>query len=99
MQCINCDRTFLDEERLASISGSIMGDEHTDVYYLCPVCRVYTVASWWDNFTGVESVNLSGPIKQQAGDDRVALIRTCGRPWDKKCRCETHRRYFNDTLD
>jgi hypothetical protein len=99
MQCINCDRTFLDEERLASISGSIMGDEHTDVYYLCPVCRMYTIASWWDNFTGVESMNLSGPIEQQEGDDRVALIRTCVCPWDKKCRCETHRRYFNDTLD
>jgi hypothetical protein len=66
---------------------------------LFAVCRVYTVVNWWDNFTGVETKNESGPITQQEGDERVALIGTCARPWDKKCRRETHRRYFNDTLD
>ena len=99
MECMQCKRTFLKEERVASISGSIMGDEHTDSYFLCPVCGLYTVASWWDNFTGVESKSLSGPAAKQEGDERVALIRQCSRPWDKKCRCEAHRRYFNDTLD
>jgi hypothetical protein len=76
-----------------------MGDEHRDSYFLCPRCGLYTVVSWRDNFTGVESVSLSGPESKQEGDERIALIRRCSEPWDKKCRCEAHRRYFNDTLD
>jgi hypothetical protein len=99
MQCVQCKRPFLNEERIASISGSIMGDEHTDAYFFCPVCGVYTVATWWDDFTGVESESLSGPKSKQEGDERVDLIRQCSEPWDKKCRCEAHRKYFNDTLD
>lgn len=81
------------------MSGSIMGDEHTDVYFLCPVCGVYSVAQWWDNFTGEETVSLSGPLSRQAGDEQVALIRQCPRPWDKKCRCDAHRAYFRNALD
>jgi len=99
MQCIQCNRPFLNEERIASISGSIMGDEHTDSYFLCPVCGVYTVVSWWDDFTGIESVNQSGPRSKQEGDETIELIGQCTRPWDKKCRCEAHRAYFHDTLD
>jgi hypothetical protein len=79
--------------------GSIMGDEYTDSYFLCPVCAVYTVVSWRDNFTGVETVNSHGPLARQEGDSRVKLIRQCVRPWDKKCRCEAHRAYFRDALD
>jgi hypothetical protein len=99
IQCIRCSRAFLNEERIASMSGSIMGDEHTDSYFLCPVCGVYTVASWWDNFTGEETMSLSGPLSRQEADARVELIQKCSRPWDKKCRCDAHRQYFNDTLD
>ena len=76
-----------------------MGDEYTDVYYLCPVCGMYTVENWRDNFTGYETVNLSGPLSRQDGDERIALIRQCSRPWDKKCRCSAHRAYFKDALD
>jgi hypothetical protein len=76
-----------------------MGDEHTDVYFFCPVCGVYTVAQWRDNFTGEETMSLSGPISQEAGDERVKLIRQCSEPWDKKCRCAAHCAYFGDTLD
>jgi hypothetical protein len=99
MHCIQCNRSFLNEDRVASISGSIMGDEHTDVWLLCPVCGGYTVVSWWDNFTGVETESVSGPESMQEGDERVELIRQCSEPWDKKCRCAAHRRYFNYTLD
>jgi len=99
MQCKQCDRPLLNDERVASISGSIMGDEVTDSYFLCPVCGVYTVAQWWDNFTGEETMNLSGPLPKQEGDERIALIRKCSQPWDKKCRCDAHRAYFNNTLD
>ncbi|RJP70044.1 MAG: hypothetical protein C4532_09860 [Candidatus Abyssobacteria bacterium SURF_17] len=98
-QCIQCKRPFEPQDLIASISGSIIGDEHTDSYFLCPVCGVYTVVSWWDNFTGVETVNLSGPLSKQKGDERVSLIGQCSRSWDKKCRCEAHRAYFNNTLD
>jgi hypothetical protein len=99
MQCIQCRREFLNDECVASISGSIMGDEHTDSYFLCPVCRVYTVVSCRDIFTGKETVNLSGPLSGLKGTERIELIRRCSEPWDKQCRCETHRKYFNDTLD
>ena len=99
MQCIQCERPFLNEERVASISGNILGDEHTDAYFLCPVCGVYTVVSWWDNFTGIESESVSGPLSKNAGDKTIELILQCSEPWDKKCRCEAHMRYFNGTLD
>ena len=84
---------------MASISGSIMGDEYTDSYFLCPVCRTYTVASWRDNFTGVETMQLSGPRSKAEGDERIQLINRCDRPWDKKCRCEAHLEYFGNSLD
>jgi len=99
MKCIKCNREFLQDDNLGAISGSIMGDEYTDVYYLCPACRVFTVANWRDNFTGLETVNVSGPLEEQKGLERLALIRQCSRPWDKKCRCPAHRAYFNDALD
>jgi hypothetical protein len=99
MRCIRCHRAFLEADRAAAISGSIMGDEHTDAYFLCPVCDAYTVATWRDNFTGVESEDVSGPLPRADGDRLVELIRRCRDPWDKKCGCVAHRRYFNDTLD
>ena len=99
IQCIQCKRPFVAEDRIASMSGSIMGDECTDVYYLCPSCQVYTVASWRDNFTGVESMHLSGPVGKEQGEEAVAIIGRCSEPWDKKCRCEVHRLYFRDALD
>ncbi len=76
-----------------------MGDEVTDSYFLCPECDVYTVAKWWDDFTGEDTMNLSGPVSKEKGESRIELIRKCSRPWDKKCRCEAHCEYFNDTLD
>ncbi len=99
MNCKQCNRVFSKEEMIASISGSIMGDEYTDCYYLCPVCKVCTLATWHDNFTGLESVSVSGPIDPRTADERIKLIRQCSEPWDKKCRCKAHREYFNDALD
>ncbi len=99
MQCMQCNGAFLDADWVASISGSITGDEHTDTFFLCPACRVYTVASYRDDFTGMETMSPAGPVSGEAGDRRVALIRQCSTPWDKKCRCEAHCAYFRGTLD
>ena len=99
MQCLQCKRPFEKEDRIASMSGSIMGDEVTDAYFLCPLCGVYTVVKWWDNFTGEETMSLAGPFSKKEGDEMVALILKCSRPWDKKCRCEAHCAYFRNTLD
>jgi hypothetical protein len=99
MECKQCNRPLKNEDWMASISGSIMGDEHTDSYFLCPACRVYTVATDWDNFTGVETTSVSGPLPTAEGAQRVALIRQCSQPWDKTCRCAAHVAYFNNTLD
>jgi len=99
MVCQQCKHDFLNEERAASMSGSILGDEYTDAYFLCPICQLYTKVSWRDNFTGFETMSISGPIPRGEGDAAVALINRCSRPWDKKCRCEAHRTYFRDALD
>ena len=76
-----------------------MGDEHTDSYFLCPACDVYTVIRWWDDFTGVETVNSSGPLAKEKGNAQVELVGKCDRPWDKHCRCESHNTYFGGSLD
>ena len=99
MECTGCGSSLDRADRAASMSGSVMGDEHGDVYFLCPACGMYTVETWWDNFTGVETVEVSGPLSAEAGAGRVALIRQCSRPWDKTCRCNAHREYFGDALD
>lgn len=99
MQCQLCHKELFKEDFAASISGSIMGDECTDAFYFCPVCRVYSVETWRDNFTGTETSGAYGPLSRNEGDRRIALINTCDSPWDKKCRCEAHRKYFHDALD
>jgi hypothetical protein len=98
-ECVQCKRAFSGDDCLASISGSIIGDEVTDSYFFCPGCGAHTKVSWWDSFTGVETMNVSGPLPKQDVRERVDLIRKCSSPWDKKCRCAAHREYFNDTLD
>jgi hypothetical protein len=99
MLCTQCNKPFTDKENVVSISGSIMGDECTDSYFFCLLCGVYTVVSWRDNFTGVETGSRSGPVEKGAGDKQVELIKKCDTPWDKKCRCEAHRTYFQGALD
>jgi hypothetical protein len=83
----------------ASISGSIMGDEHTESYFLCEKCGVYTVELYYEPFLNEESVSFRGPIAREEGDAAVTLIRRCPEPWDKKCRCQAHRLIFGDWLD
>ena len=97
--CLQCRREFRDVDFAASISGSIFGDEYADTFFLCPDCRLYTRVSWYDNFTGIETSSISGPIPLEEGDASIALIRQCDTPWDKTCRCAAHRAYFNNTLD
>ncbi len=99
--CSQCHQPFVlpGPANVASISGSINGDECTEVYYLCDRCGVYTVGVFWDNFDGSESGSLSGPVAKAEGDAKVALIQRCDRAWDKKCRCAAHREYFGGGLD
>jgi hypothetical protein len=52
-----------------------------------------------DEYPGVETMRLSGPLSKQEVDTMVELIGECSRPWDKKFRCEAHCVYFNDVLD
>ena len=42
---------------------------------------------------------MSGPLTKAEGDARVEIIRACSEPWDKKCRCEAHKTYFEGWLD
>jgi hypothetical protein len=102
MTCKQCGRKLDGENtnaRVVSMSGSIMGDECTDTYYLCPDCDVYTVEQYWDYFSGGESASEQGPVARADGDDAVASIRQCAEPWNKKCRCPSHRAHFGGSLD
>ncbi len=99
IRCTRCAKPLGAGNSIASMSGSIMGDEYTDSFFLCTDCSVYTVVSWRDNFTGTETSSSSGPLSKPEGDARVEVIRKCDRPWDKKCRCAAHRAYFGACLD
>jgi hypothetical protein len=76
-----------------------MGDEYSESYYLCPGCGVYTIEVVHDRFLGEESVSLRGPVSRSEGDALIALIKRCPEPWNKKCRCQSHRSYFGGALD
>jgi hypothetical protein len=102
MKCSQCGTDFTEEgaERpVASISGSIMGDEYIDSYFFCSRCQVYTVEVYHDRFLGEEEIFFRGPLTKSEGDKKVALIRECAEPWDKKCRCSAHQKYFEGALD
>jgi hypothetical protein len=86
-------------EFLASISGSIAGDECIESYYYCEGCGVYTKEIFFDRFLGGESIYIQGPIQKPDGDARVALINNCPEPWNKRCRCAAHLAYFEGSLD
>lgn len=102
---VRCSRCGTDSEgskvfaRVASMSGSIMGDEHTESLYFCQACQCYTILYCVDHFCGEESIRAEGPVSKERGDLLAAVIARCDRPWDKKCRCPAHREYFGDSLD
>ncbi len=102
IKCSQCGRVFdpqAKDQHIASISGSIMGDEYIESFYFCDLCQVYTVEIYHDRFLGDEEIFVKGPMSKQEGDEKVELIRQCSEPWDKKCRCEAHRSYFDGALD
>ncbi len=102
MECSKCGKTLDTRDGgdfVAAISGSIMGDEVSDCYYLCQSCGFYTVLVCYEPFLDEEQVSIRGPIDKTEGDEQVALIRQCPTPWDKKCRCPAHKTYFRGTLD
>jgi len=102
MKCLHCERDFAEdgaERPVASISGSIMGDEYIDSYFFCNRCQVYSVEVYHDRFLGEEEIFFRGPLSKAEGDVKVALIQECDEPWNKKCRCSAHQKYFDGTLD
>lgn len=102
VRCAQCGIEFdgkRGQDRVASISGGIMGDEYIESYFLCKTCGVYTVEIYHDRFMGDEDVSVRGPVSGAEGDGKVALIQQCSEPWNKKCRCPAHRTYFGNSLD
>ena len=97
--CSQCRRLLTATDRVAGISGRIMGDECTDIYYWCAPCAVYTIRLYRDAFCGPETSRDSDPIPCDEGDRRLALIHRCPAPLDARCRCEAHREYFGAWLD
>jgi hypothetical protein len=76
-----------------------MGDEYTEVYGFCGSCQVYTVVIWREPLDAEATSHVTGPVPKTEGDEKVSLIRKCDRPWDKRCRCKSHRAYFGGWLD
>jgi hypothetical protein len=102
LNCLKCGADISSEEEggcKASISGSIVGDEHTESYFFCKKCGVYTVELSYEPFLNEEQVSFRGPIGRTEGDAAVALIKKCAEPWDKKCRCDAHKIYFEGNVD
>lgn len=100
--CSKCGRdlgTPGEDRCVASISGGIMGDEYVESYFFCDACNVYTVEIYHDRFLGEGEVRARGPLEKGEGEAKIALIRNCETPWDKKCRCPAHMEYFNGQLD
>ena len=100
--CSACSKALGKSEgtpAVASISGSIMGDEISETYFFCAACGLFTVEVCHDRFCGEETVSFRGPIAEAEGSSKVELIRRCPEPWDKKCRCPAHREYYGDWLD
>ncbi len=98
LSCARCSKPF-EGRPVASMCGSVMGDEYAESWYLCASCGVYTKEIYHDRFCDEPSVLVSGPIAKEDGDAQVALIRGCSEPWDKNCRCESHKAYFGSSLD
>jgi hypothetical protein len=102
MLCSKCGNGLHDidgGDKIASISGGIMGDECTETYFFCRDCCVYSVEIYWDSFLGDGKASFRGPLSKEEGDGKVRLIGECSEPWDKNCRCNAHRAYFSDSLD
>ena len=102
VRCSQCGRDFDPQAGgrcVASVSGSIMGDETIESYYFCSPCEVYTVEIYHDRFLGEDEVSIRGPVPKPEGDAMVELIRQCSQPWNKKCRCKAHLAYFQGWLD
>jgi len=101
LHCAGCQLELTEESRVASISGSVMGDEYIESYYRCSSCGLYTLIVSRDRFDGDGELSetVSGPIGAEEGEKRVAVIRQCDSPYDKKCRCSAHLAYFKGRLD
>ena len=102
IRCSQCGRGFdreAGDRSIASISGSIMGDEYIESHYFCSQCQVYTVEVYHDRFLGEEEISVRGPVSKPDGDAMVELIKQCEEPWNKKCRCKAHQSYFQGQLD
>jgi DNA-directed RNA polymerase subunit RPC12/RpoP len=55
IRCAQCGRELGGQgtqDRVASMAGSIMGDEYIESYFLCRECGVYTVEHYHDRFLG-----------------------------------------------
>jgi len=98
IKCSKCGYE-MSQPPAASISGSIMGDEYIESYYLCPRCDHYTVDIVRDRFLGEAEASVSGPIPRAEGDAIVQSIGQCSEPWNKRCRCAVHQEYFGWALD
>lgn len=98
IRCSQCGRDY-DQKAVASIAGSIMGDEYIESYFLCPWCDFYTVEVVRDRFLGEAEVSMRGPIPRTEGDAIVERIRQCSEPRNKRCRCSVHQEYFGAALD
>ena len=96
-ECARCQQSL--RGPVASISGSIMGDEESESWFWCEVCSTYTRTRSRDRFHGDETVRRGEAVSQEEGARWIAIIDRCSEAGDKRCRCDAHREYFGPWLD
>jgi hypothetical protein len=98
-KCAVCASQLTVNRQVAVISGCVMGDECTDVYYLCSSCGEHTLMLYRDVFCGPETEHAPIHLTKEDSESRIALVRQCETPGDAHCHCEAHKIYFGGWLD
>lgn len=98
-KCSLCGNDLKPENLKAAISGSVMGDEYTDVFFFCVDCDVYTKISCREKFGGEDIYYPAETVTREEGDEKVKFIKQCQDPTEKRCRCPIHREWFGSWLD
>ena len=101
-ECAKCGAVSGESDvftRVASISGSVMGDEYTSSFFYCAKCELYTIGQYHDHFGGEDTASFTGGVSKADAEPKIAIIRRCEEPTHKRCRCEAHIEYFGNSLD
>jgi predicted RNA-binding Zn-ribbon protein involved in translation (DUF1610 family) len=97
--CAHCGKELTLADRAAWMCGRIMGDEYCETVFLCPACGEHTLTVDRDVFLGEEKRGAGSRLSRQRAAEILKLMRGCDRPWDGRCHCKSHMKYFDGKID